>query len=74
MHILLKNLQKGIPKELKEGNYYHFAPPIEEETKDNLSEILNNIELFFYSLHELSHKFKLRSISISKTSKISHIP
>ena len=34
----IKNLQKGTAKEIKKGNYYHFALPIEEETKDNLSE------------------------------------
>ena len=28
----LKNSQKGIAKEIKKGNYYHFALPIEEET------------------------------------------
>ena len=52
-----KNLQKGIAKEIKNGNYYHFALPIEEETKEILSETLNNIKLSFYSSHELSQKF-----------------
>ena len=69
-----QNLQKGIAKEIKKGNYYHFALPIEEETKDNLSETLNNIKLSIHSLHELSQKYKLRSTSISKTSRINHIP
>ena len=46
-----KNLQKGIAKEIKKGNYYHFALPIEEETKDYLSETLNNIKLSIHSLH-----------------------
>ena len=69
-----KNLQKGIAKETKKGNYYYFAPPIEEGTKDNLSKSLNNIKLSIYSLHEFSHNLKLRSISISKTSRINHIP
>ena len=69
-----KNLQKGIAKEIKKGNYYHFTLPIEEETKENLSETLNNIKLSIHSLHELSQKFKLRSISISKTSRINHMP
>ena len=55
-----KNLQEGTAKEIKKGNYYHFALPIEEEAKDNLSETLNNIKLSIYSLHELSQK--LRSI------------
>ena len=41
-----KNLQKGIAKEIKKGNYYHFALTIEEETKNNLSETLNNIKLY----------------------------
>ena len=59
-----KTLQKGIAKEIKKGNYYHFALPIEEETKENLSESLNNIKSSIYSLHELSQRFKLRSISI----------
>ena len=67
-----KNLQKGTAKEIKKGNY-HFALPIEEEAKDNLSETLNNIKLSIYSLHKLSQKMNLRSISISKTSKINHI-
>ena len=49
-----KNLQKGIAKEIKKGNYYHFAHPIGEEAKDNLSETLNDIKLSIYSLHELS--------------------
>ena len=40
-----KNLQKGIAKETKKGNYYNFALSIEEETKNNLSETLNNIKL-----------------------------
>ena len=35
---------------------------------------MNNIKLSIHSLHELSQKFKLRSISISKTSRINHIP
>ena len=69
-----KNLQKGIAKEIKKGNYYHFALPIEEETKDNLSETLNNMKLSIHSLHELSQKFKSRSIIIPKTSRINHIP
>ena len=46
---------------------------MEEETKVNLSETLNNIKLSIYALHELSQKLNLRSISISKTSKINHI-
>ena len=61
-------------KNLQKGNYYHFALAIEEETKENLSETLNNIKLSIHSLHELSQKFKLRSISISETSRINHIP
>ena len=68
-----KNSQKGTAKEIKKGNYYHFALPIEAEIQDNLSETLNNIKLSIYSLHELSQKLNLRSISISKTSKINHI-
>ena len=68
-----KNLQKGTAKEIKKGKYYHFALPIQEEAKDNLSETLNNIKLTIYSLHELSQKLNLRSISISKTSIINHI-
>ena len=40
-----KNLQKGIAEEFEKGNYYHFAFTTEEETKDNLSETLNNINL-----------------------------
>ena len=36
----LKNLQKGIAKEIKKRNYYHFAPSIKEEAKDNLSKII----------------------------------
>ena len=59
-----KNLQKGTAKEIKKGNYYHFALPIEEEAKDNLSETLKNTKLSIYSLHELSQKLNLRSISI----------
>ena len=47
----LKNLQKRTAKEIKKGNYYHFALAIEEEAKDNLSETLNNIKLSIYSLH-----------------------
>ena len=31
------------------------------------------VESSIHSLHELSQKFKLRSISISKTSRINHI-
>ena len=61
-------------KEIKKENYYYFALPIEEETKDNLSETINNIKLSVHSLHELSQKFKLRSISISKSSRMNHIP
>ena len=48
-----KNLQKGTAKEIKKGNYYHFALPIEEEAKENLPETLNNIKLSIHSLHEL---------------------
>ena len=43
-------------KEIKKGNYYHFALPIEGKIQDNLSETLNNIKLSIYSLHELSQK------------------
>ena len=68
-----QNLQKGTAKEIKKGNYYHFALPTEEESNDNFSEILNNIKLSIYSLRELSQKSNQRSISISKTSKINHI-
>ena len=68
-----QSLQKGIAKETKKGNYYHFAFLIEEETKDNLTESLNNIKLLIYSLRELSQNLKLRSISISKTSRLNHI-
>ena len=68
-----KNLQKGTAKEIKKGNYYHFALPIEGEIQDNLPKTLNNIKLSIYSLHELSQKLNLRSISISKTSIINHI-
>ena len=53
------NLQRGIAKEIKTGNYYHFALPIEEETNENLSKTLNNIKLSFHSLHELSQNLKL---------------
>ena len=49
-----ENLQKGIAKKVKKWNYYHFALPIEVETKANLSETLNNIKLSIHSLHELS--------------------
>ena len=59
-----KNLPKGTAKEIKKKNYHHFALPIEEEAKENLSETLNNIKLSIYSLHELSQKLNLRSISI----------
>ena len=72
-HQKFKSLQKGTAKEIKKGNYYHFALPIEEGAKDNLSETLNNIKFSIYSLHELSQKLNLRSFSISKTSKINHI-
>ena len=68
-----KNLQKGTAKEIKKGNYYHFALPIEEEAKYNLSATLNNLKLAIYSLHELSQNLNLRSIGISRTSKINHI-
>ena len=68
-----ENLQKGTANEIKKGNTYHFALPIEEEAKDNLSETLNNIKLSIYSLHELSQKLNLRSISISKTLRINYI-
>ena len=51
-----------------------MALPIEEETKENLPETLNNMKLSIHSLHELPQKLKLRSISISKTSRINHIP
>ena len=68
-----KNLQKGTANEIKTEIYYHFALPIEEEAEDNLLETLNYIKLSIYSLLELSQKFKLGSISISKTSKINHI-
>ena len=69
-----KNLQKGIAKEIENGNFYHFSLPIEEKTNDNLSETLNNIKLSIHSLHDLSQKFKLPSISITKISRIDHIP
>ena len=68
-----KNLQKGIAKETETGNYYHFEIPIEKETKENSSETSNNIKLSICLLHELSQNLKLRSISISKTSRINHI-
>ena len=65
-----KNLQKRTARQIKKGNWYHFALPIEEEAEENLSETWNNIKLSIYSLHELSWKLNLRSITISKTSKI----
>ena len=68
-----KNSQKGAAKEIKMRNYYYFALPIEEEAEDNLSETSNNIKLTIYSLRKLYKKLNLRSISISKTSKINHI-
>ena len=49
---------------MKKGNYYHFALPIEDEANENLSGTLNNIKLSVHSLHELSRKLNLRSISI----------
>ena len=49
-----KNLQKGIAKELKKGDSYHFALLIEEETKDNLTETLNNIKLSIISKFEIT--------------------
>ena len=52
-----KNLQKGTAREIKKGNYYRFALPVEEKTKQNLSETLNNMKFSIYSLHELSRKF-----------------
>ena len=67
-----KNLQKEIAKEIEKGNYYHFALPKEEETKDSLSETSDSIKLSIYILHELSQKFKLPSI-ISKTSRMNHV-
>ena len=42
-------------------------------TTPNAQATLNNIKLSIYILHELSQKLNLRSISISKTSKIKHI-
>ena len=72
-HQNLNTYRRERQKKRKKGNYYHFALRIEEEAKDNLSESLNNIKLSIYSLHELSQKLNLRSISISKISKINHI-
>ena len=46
-------------KEIKKGNYYHVALPIEGEIQHNLSETLNNINLSIYSSHTLSQKFNL---------------
>ena len=43
---------------LKTLKLYHFALSIEKETKDNLSETLNNIKLSIYSLYELSQNLK----------------
>ena len=57
-----KNLQNGTVKEIKKGNYYHFALPIEGEIQDNLSETLNNIKLSICSLHELSPKIEFTII------------
>ena len=68
----LKTYRREQRKKFKKGNYYHFALLIEEEIQDNISETFDNIKLSIYSLHELSQKLNLRSISISKTSKINH--
>ena len=46
-----KNLQKGTAKEIKKGNYYHSALPIEGEAKDNLPGTINNTKLSIYPLH-----------------------
>ena len=46
-----KNVQEGIAKVTKKGNYNYFALPIEEETEDILSETLNNIKLSMNSSH-----------------------
>ena len=62
---------------------YHVSPPLDllADRLDgycmqalNLSETLNNLKLSIYSLHGLSRKFKLQSISIYKTSRIKDIP
>ena len=58
---------------MKQGNYNHFALPVRKEAKDNLSETLNDIKFSIYALDKLSQNLNLRSISISKTSKINHI-
>ena len=72
-----KNLKfkftKRTAQEIMKGIYYYFASLIEEEAKKNLPKALNIIKLSIYSLHELSQKLNLQSISISKASKINHI-
>lgn len=67
------HLEKGLAKEIRKGHQYHLALPIEADSIENLSDTLNSIKLSILSLHSISTKLKLRSISIAKTSQVNHI-
>ena len=69
----LKNLEKGIVKELRKGHQYHFALPIEDEFKTSLGETTKNIKLTTYSLHSMVVKLILKSISIAKSRHINNV-
>ena len=48
-----KNLILGEAKEIQRGNFYHIALPIESESGEGLSGILENIKNVIQSLHEI---------------------
>ncbi|XP_043475954.1 uncharacterized protein LOC122507359 [Leptopilina heterotoma] len=56
------NLQKGLVKEFKKGKYYHFALPIQENVKENLTDTLNTIKSCFNSLLSISDKLNICKI------------
>ena len=47
-------------------NHYHFAPSIEEDTKDHLSETSNYIASPIHFLHALSQKLNSRYIYVKQ--------
>ena len=68
-----EKLQKDLVKEIRKGQQYNLALPIDSEYKENLRETTRNIKLAIYSLHSTAEKLNLKSISIAKSPHVNHV-
>lgn len=60
-------------KEIKKGNFYYIALPIELELESSFSELIDNIKRSILSSRNQAEKLKLNSTSIAQTSQIAYI-